>query len=239
MQANVTCERIQRGVRENGSWNGILGKINNRECDITFGGYYPDNEVHEDFWATDAYLEDPFVWYVKLATLEPPWLGLATIFAAETWILFFVVLVITWLTWYFIGRVSYYESDYHRSLSLTALNTWGLTICVSVLERPNHMALRILFISLTFYSLNAIYIYTSDLINVFSSPGYEHQIDNIEEVIELGIPFGGEEENRDWFIDEPVIYEKYNTSPNFEVKIKNIEKQRNIEFYRRTKNFDV
>uniref|UniRef100_T1H2G7 Ionotropic glutamate receptor C-terminal domain-containing protein n=1 Tax=Megaselia scalaris TaxID=36166 RepID=T1H2G7_MEGSC len=179
--------------------------VNNRICDITFGGYYPDNEVHEDFWTTDNYLEDPFRFYIKLAGLEEPWRGLATIFEWDIWVLSFFTLVICWILWFLFGMISKRESSDHRSQSLTALNTFALSINVSVFERPEHNPLRLLFMALTLFALNLTCIYSSKLIDVFTRPAYVHQIDTIEEVMELGIPFGGPKESRDWFENDDDI----------------------------------
>lgn len=192
---------------------------------MTFGGYYPDNEVHEDFWTTDSYFEDPWTWYIKLAGLEPPWKGLATIFAFETWLLSFAILIISWITWFTIGRISQDEDSSHRSVSLTALNTFGVTLCVAVFERPNYHPLRIFFMALTLFSLNLVCIYTSKLIDVFKNPAFEHQIATIEEVMKLGISFGGPKENQDWFDNESdeLIFKGYNHSENFDIRSDNIK----------------
>lgn len=192
---------------------------------MTFGGYYPDNEVHEDFWTTDSYFEDPWTWYVKLAVLEPPWKGLATIFELETWLLVFATLIFSWITWFTIGRLSISETNYHSSISLTALNTWGLAICVAVFERPEHNPLRIFFMSLTLFALNIICVYTSKLIDVFKNPAFEHQIDTIDEVMAAGLAFGGPKENRDWFDNEgdDFIFNEYNESADFDLRSFNLD----------------
>lgn len=217
-QTNITCNHSDRGVRENGTWSDILGRVNDRVCDMTFGGYFPDNEVHEDFWTTDSYFEDPWTWYIKLAVLESPWKGLATIFNIWTWLYLFATLIISWIAWFTIGKISQFETAYHSSLPLTALNTFGLTICVAVFERPDHHPLRIFFMALTLFSLNLVCIYTSKLIDVFTNPAFEHQISTMNEVIERQISFGGPKENQDWFNNEndELIFRNYNRSDGFD-----------------------
>lgn len=191
---------------------------------MTFGGYYPDNEVHEDFWTTDSYLEDPWTWYIKLAVLESPWKGLVTIFAYDTWLLYFAMLITCWIIWFTMGRISQFEDKYQRSISLTALNTFGVTVGIAVYERPNHHPLRIFFMGWTIFALILVCYYTSNLINVFTHPAFENQISTIKEVIKNGISFGGPKENQDWFDndDDNIIFKSYNSSSDFDIRPENI-----------------
>lgn len=50
--------------------------------------------------------------------------------------------------------------------------------------------LRIFFIALALYSVNLTTIYTSKLINVFTDPPFEDQIDTIVEIVESHLPIG-------------------------------------------------
>lgn len=54
---------VTRGQKlDNGTWTDLLQKIQNEECDFAVGGFYPDNEVHEDFAVTSTYYQDSFKW---------------------------------------------------------------------------------------------------------------------------------------------------------------------------------
>ncbi|XP_029405429.2 uncharacterized protein LOC105224711 [Bactrocera dorsalis] len=212
-----SCKRDNRGVREeNGTWTGLLGKLIDRNCDFILGGFYPDNEVNEDFWASTCYLSDSYTWYVKLADRRPAWIALYQIFQDETWMCFLALLLLTWLFWYFFVNVLPEPSD-HKDLSLAGINAMAVSLCVSVEERPECYASRIFFLALSFYGVNVVAVYTSQLISVFTDPGFLHQIDTLKEVIEADIPFGGPDENQDWFEnDEDMwIFEKYNDSSLF------------------------
>lgn len=54
---------MPRGELKNGSWTGLLGLLRNDRCDFVIGGFFPDNEVHEDFGETSTYFEDTYTWY--------------------------------------------------------------------------------------------------------------------------------------------------------------------------------
>ncbi|XP_055908598.1 uncharacterized protein LOC129943298 [Eupeodes corollae] len=215
-QLNVTCEHNKRGVRENGTWTDLLGRLNNRSCDFIIGGFYSDDEVREDFWSTDSYLYDSHTWFFAAAKVRPASTALYTIYEPQMWLYIELVFLITWFFWLTIGCILP-EKEAHKSTSLTAINSWGVTLGASVHDRPECHTSRIFFIGLCLYGLNVTSIYTSKLIAVFADPGHEHQISTIEEVIHKGIPYGGPAESRDWFEnpDDIEIYTGYNDSDNF------------------------
>lgn len=78
----------------------------------------------------------------------------------------------------------------HRNLPLCVLNSWAVFLGVASNNRPFWNPLRIFFISLTLYSINITTIYTSKLINVFTDPPRQDQIDTIEEIVESKLPIG-------------------------------------------------
>uniref|UniRef100_A0A1I8PFB4 Ionotropic glutamate receptor C-terminal domain-containing protein n=2 Tax=Stomoxys calcitrans TaxID=35570 RepID=A0A1I8PFB4_STOCA len=214
---DATCEKESRGVQgEAGNWSGLLGRLNDRDCDFIIGGFYPDNEVVGSFWVSDCYLQDSYAWFAKLADPRPAWMALYSIFGNRTWMCFMAMLLISWLAWALFVIVLP-EPTESREWSLTFINNIAVSLCVSVNERPFCMASRIFFVSLSLYGLNVASTYTSKLISVFSNPGNLHQIDNLREVVEAGIPFGGSEECRDWFENEEDmwIFDLYNESSDF------------------------
>ncbi|XP_053967113.1 uncharacterized protein LOC128868714 [Anastrepha ludens] len=211
------CDEETRGVREeNGTWTGLLGKLFDRDCDFIIGGFFPDNEVIENFWGSDCYLYDSYTWFVKLADPRPAWMAIYHIFKDETWLCFIILLLITWIFWYFFVNMLP-EPPNHKDFSLTGINAMAVSICVAVEERPECFSSRIFFLALTIYGMNVVAIYNSQLITVFTDPGYLHQIHNLLEVLDAGIPFGGPDENQDWFEnDEDMwIFENYNDTDLF------------------------
>ncbi|KAH8284574.1 hypothetical protein KR018_004556 [Drosophila ironensis] len=221
---NQTCSTESRGdIDGNGVWNGLLGKLNDNECDFVIGGFYPDNEVADYFWGTDTYLQDAHTWYIKEAEVRPAWLAMVGIFEPYTWLCFMLMLLLSWLTWFVLVKILP-EPQYYHQWSLTGINALAVTICVAVQERPICEATRVFFMALTLYGLNVVATYTSKMIATFQDPGYLHQLDELSEVIEAGIPFGGHEESRDWFEnDEDMwIFNGYNTSEEFTPRTKNL-----------------
>lgn len=127
--------------------------------------------------------------YVFIAKRLPEWLGMLVIFKYTTWIVTCSILIASAISWCFFGRMTT-EKKSHSRFAQCFLNSWAVTICISVHNRPERSALRIFFIALALYSINLTTIYTSKLIDVFVNPPYEDQIDTIEEIVDSQLPIG-------------------------------------------------
>lgn len=124
-----------------------------------------------------------------VAPLQPPWLGLITIFEYTTWIASCLILLISSLAWYSFGHATP-EKIPHKRFVLCSLNSLSVSLGISSHNRPAYYPLRIFFLTLAIYAVNITTIYTSKLINVFTHPAYEEQIDTIQEIIESKLPIG-------------------------------------------------
>jgi hypothetical protein len=155
---------------------------------------------------------------VEKAGLEPRWLGLITIFKIKAWAAFGVVLIVSWISWWILGKISG-ESRQHGQVLLTFMNVLAVTLGISANNRPVNSPLRVFFSILALYALTITAIYTSKLITVFTNPKYGHQVNSIEEILESGLPIGGRQENVDWFENDDEldkqIFERYNFSDAF------------------------
>lgn len=127
--------------------------------------------------------------YTFIAPETPKWRGMLAIFDYLTWASFCLVLIISAVAWFLLGHATH-EARSMRQFGLCALNTWSVVLGTSILARPQYIPLRVFFLSLALYSLNATTIYTSKLINVFTTPAYEHQIDSFDEILGSNIPIG-------------------------------------------------
>lgn len=200
---------MSRGENINGKWSNLLGMIRGDFCHFVVGGFFPDNDVHDDFGVTVTYLQDTYTWYylyiytiqsasnsnhstfryTALAPLEAPWKGLITIFEPNTWLLFLIILFVSSFTWLLLGRAMP-EQLPHKQIVMCALNTWAVFLGVSANNRPEMTPLRIFFILFSLYGLILTTLYTSQLISVFTNPAYDAQIDSIDEILAAGLPIG-------------------------------------------------
>ncbi|XP_037024283.1 uncharacterized protein LOC119066111 [Bradysia coprophila] len=224
-QTNIICSSLPRGDMHNGSWTGLLRLVREDKCDFVFGGFFPDNDVHEDFGHTSSYFEDTYTWYIYFAPLRPRWKGLIEIFQSETWLLLIGTLFIAGLSWFVFGKAMA-ETNSNKKLVLCVMNSLAVILGISSNNRPDYTPLRIFFVLLALYGLNVTTIYTSKLITVFTEPAHEQQITTIQEILKERIPIGGQEEYEDWFMNEnpldQIISEKYNNSDHFLATLENM-----------------
>lgn len=235
-QQNTVCSTMERGERDdeengdhNGSWSDLLGQLQAKRCDLLVGGFFPDNDVHEDFAVTNTYMQDTYTWYVYLAALQAPWRGLLAIFQPQTWLLFYLILIIAAVAWWTFGW-SMPEHRAHKQPVLAALNTWSVFLSVSANNRPDFSPLRVFFVLLALYGLNVTTLYTSNLITMFTDPRHEDQLGTIDAILAAGLPIGGREEYSDWFEnDSPhdrAVRERYNSTDAFMPRAANLERVR-------------
>lgn len=213
----INCTDLERGERdENGTWSDLLGEVQNGNCDIIAGAFFPDYDTHDDYAATDFYLQDYYRFFIPKAQLEPRWKGLIHIFKREIWYAALTIFIISWIFW-FISGIFTHESYQHRQFILIFLNVLAVTLGVSANNRPQYPTMRFFFSIIALYSLILTSLYTSKLIDVFTNPKTDYQIDSIEEVLENGFLIGGRIENYDWFDNDNdrQIHERYNFSEAF------------------------
>lgn len=130
-----------------------------------------------------------FCRYVFVAQRQPEWMGMITIFETTTWAAFCFVLIISAISWCYLGRATP-EKMAHKHFGLCFLNSFCVFLGVASNNQPFWHPVRIVFISLTLYAINVTTIYTSKLIQVFTDPPYQEQIDTIEEIIESKLAIG-------------------------------------------------
>ncbi|XP_070509008.1 probable glutamate receptor [Chironomus tepperi] len=223
---NITCTTMDRGERqEDGSWTFLLNEVREDRCDIIAGAFFPDYDTHEDFAATDYYLQDYYRFFVPKAPIEPRWKGLINIYSSDIWYAVLTTFIISWILWFIFGIFSL-ESYQHRQFILISLNVLCIFLGISANNRPEYNSLRFFFSILALYALIITTLYTSKLIDVFTNPKDDYQIDSIVELLESSLPIGGRLETMDWFDNgdglDMEIYARFNSSQAFRPSPKTI-----------------
>lgn len=216
---NVTCLNMERGEPlGNGSWSHMLGEVRGDTCDIIAGAFFPDQDVHAAFAATDFYLQDFYTFFVPKAPFMPRWKGLITIFKPQLWYAALTVFIIAWIFWIILGMLTD-EALEHRQPIVVFLHVLRLTFSVSITNQPVLNPLRIFFAMLALYSLILSSLYTSKLITVFTNPKRDYQFDSVEELLATDLLIGGRSENVDWFQNDDdldmEIHRRYNFTEPF------------------------
>lgn len=217
---NITTMLRGEKDQQNQTWDGLMGKLINREADIVVGGIYPDNEVHDDFDSSISYLQDSYTWVVPRAKEMPKWRALTIIFDPHMWLATFIIYFLCMGMWYILGNLSM-ESQYQTTLVHCALNILYMNIGGSAYSRPRFQTLRVLFVFFNLYSVILITAYQTKLITVLTESSYETQLDSVEELLESGLQFGGFGELKGFFEDnnsslDHMIDERYISVENLD-----------------------
>lgn len=196
-------EKDERGV-----WTGALTHIVEAKSDILIGGIFPDDDVHEDFDSSTAYLTNSYTWVVPRAQKSAPWIALIIIFNKYVWLTASATFLVCSIAWKVIAILSH-DTNYHKNISHCLLNTLYSSLGFASYMRPVKQSLRIFFIFLSLYCILFLTAYQTKLIDVLTHPSFEKQIETIEELVESDLLIGGTEELHDLFVNstDPFDYE--------------------------------
>lgn len=203
---NYEIINTTRGEKVLGQWDGALKELIKKRGNVLIGGIFPDNDIHEDFECSSAYLGDSYTWVVPKAYPSPRWLPLIIIFEKIVWASFICVFIICVFTWRILGQVSN-DTNYNRTFNHCFLSTWICSLGFGTYFRPNKECLRVFFVFLNLYCILCLTAYQTKLIDVLRNPTFQYQIKTIEELVLSGLKLGGFEELHDLF---------YNSSDPFD-----------------------
>lgn len=184
---------------ENGSWDGMFGKLKKGYGEVGIGGIYPDLDVHEDFDATQSYLEDSFAWIVPRARETPEWENLIILLQPTMWLATGVVYLLCTIVWYFLAQVVWEKGIKLKTFVPSLLDSWCINLGVSTVFRPTSDSFRIYFIFFCLYSMLWCTIYQTKMITILTNPTYEKQMTEVEELLSSNLKFGGNEYFRELF----------------------------------------
>ncbi|XP_050343844.1 uncharacterized protein LOC126769250 [Nymphalis io] len=222
-----------RGERnQQGEWNGALEDLVSRKGHILLGGIFPDFDVQEDFECSSTYLTDSYIWVVPRAYPSPPWVSLTITFQNSVWYSAIGGFILCVLAWKFLGQLSG-DSHYNKSFGHCLFNTWVCLLGFSANTRPKKHSLRIFFIFLNLYGIIFLTAYQTKLIDVLQNPTYESQIDNVEELVQSKLKFGGIQELNGLFFNssdpfDNLVGEKWTDVSNLSQALRYVILHRNF-----------
>lgn len=143
---------------------------------------------------TIPYIYSSVRWYVPCARPLPRMERILSVFAPPIWltmaIVFFLTTAIFWLT----GNSSFsyhvQESSCYKTLSYCFYNVWAVLMGVSVTEMPRSCCLRALFFIFVCYCFAMNTLFQAFFVTFLVEPGYEKQIETLEELIDSGASVG-------------------------------------------------
>jgi hypothetical protein len=177
----------------NNSWSGMKGHLYNNISDVAFGGLFLDTELCSVFECTDTFFQSDLVWHLPRAEQIAKWKSLIRVFKPITWIAFLAACVtVTLLLWRMARskNADRSETPAYANFSKCFSNVWAVVLGVSVSEMPHTSRPRVLFLIWLFYCLHMNIVYLSFLTTFMIHPGFEHQIQNVEELVDSDMEYG-------------------------------------------------
>jgi uncharacterized protein YihD (DUF1040 family) len=177
----------------NGSWTGMKGHLINNISDMAIGALFLDTELCDVFECTVTYLETHFIWHIPRAKEIAKWKGLFLVFKLTTWLAFVAVCAaVVVLLWGMArsNRADPSETSTYANIGKCFSSVWAALLGVSVPEMPRTNTLRVLFLLWLFYCLHINIVYLTFLATFLMQPGFEHQIQSAEELVESDVEYG-------------------------------------------------
>lgn len=165
----------------NGTYTGLYTYLLTRKADLFFG--LAPSEFNEFFDMSLPSLMEETPWWVPAARPEPAWKNLKRIYQNSLWISILTTLGLTTFLWCLIGKKEY------KQRFICFLICWSVLLQTAA-KLPKSLAMKILFISWVLFSLVLCISYQSQLISILTNPFYEHQISNVQELLESKLLYG-------------------------------------------------
>lgn len=156
---------------------------------ISFSGMMIGNNSIEPFFDTTvSHIDTTAVWFVPTALQIAQWKNLTVIFEVNVWLIIFFMFLINGLFWWLVGR-NKEKSNEFKDLTLSIMCSFHILLQGSV-KNPKTGVLRILVIVWTFSCLLLFTAHQCQLTGILTSPIYEKQISNLEELVTSKLKFG-------------------------------------------------
>jgi hypothetical protein len=172
----------------NNTWTGLKGDLYNNVTELGFGALLLDTELCDIFECTTPYLKDRLVWHVPRAKQVPNWKGLYRVFQMDTWMVIVVISITVALLLWRLSIISH-ETSY-ATLVTSLSHVWAVMLGVSAPGMPRASRPRLLFLIWVIYCLHIDALYLSFLTSFMINPGYEHQVRDVEELVQSKLDYG-------------------------------------------------
>lgn len=174
-------------ITEDGRITGLLGQIVLGKADIGFGAWPLHPKLIMIMDSTKTYYRDDWLWWVPCAKKLPQWKSITMVFLPETWIVLFVSIISAIVV---ISGLVTCEPIEYRVYRNCASTVWATFLGVSTPYLPRRTPTRIFLISWIWYCVAVNVIFQAFLTSFIIEPGFQHQMNSIEEIVTSGIKYG-------------------------------------------------
>ena len=125
---------------------------------------------------------DDIYWLVPCGKPNPRMRQVTRIFSGSLWSALILVIIVSAIVMWQVTKYSVGASLGYKSISISLLNLWALTLGVGVSEIPKTPRQRIVFLFLMWYSLSISLLFQTYFTSILVDPGIDEQIHSRQEL---------------------------------------------------------
>lgn len=170
-----------------GIYSNLYKLMYNYQGDMIFGTLKLNVSFHEEFDTIYPHMIDAVTWYAPRARQIAPYKNLFIVFQKSLWIILIAIFIMIVPTWWLIGNAS--KSYQDTSFIHYFLLAWYSLLLGSV-RQPQKLIMRIFFITWIMSTFLLSTTYQSKFTSILTTPVYDKQISNEEDIINSGLQYG-------------------------------------------------
>jgi len=163
------------------------------ESDMVFGGLPLVVKEISKAEPTFPYFAVELNWFVPCPKPFSRLQKISHIFSPSVWVAIVGVLFLVTVTSWCLAKQSKDIRSY-TTLSSVLYNVWAVTVGVPVTGMPRSLRFRLLFLVFVFYCFAIGTVFQTYMTSFLVDPGYENQLNSVDEILDSGIAFGYTEE---------------------------------------------
>ena len=177
-------------ITKDGRITGVLEKVVLGKADIGFGAWPLHPKLIMVMDATKTYYRDDWLWWVPCAKKVPRWKSIIMVFLPETWITLFISITSAVVVICGLVICQPMERAVYQNYTNCASSVWATFLGVATPYMPRRTPTRMFLISWIWYCLAINIIFQTFLTSFLIEPGYQHQMNSIEEIMNSKIKYG-------------------------------------------------
>ncbi|XP_034837741.1 glutamate receptor ionotropic, NMDA 2C-like [Maniola hyperantus] len=213
LEIKTPIEGNDVGKYEHNNWTGSLGDVFNDRVDVSVCSLPVTATKYGNFTISFIYNSMDIVWIAQLPAIKPAWQKLLSPFQTNLRIaLFFIFVGVVILnaftkssTWTKIRRVVKISPIRYNLL----FYSWALFLAVPILRMPKKRPFLLIVYTWIWFCFIVKSAYQAVLIRSLKNENYENFFSDFESVLKSKKPYGGPATLREYYKNEPVIYNNW------------------------------
>lgn len=213
LDIKTPIEGNDAGVYENNNWTGSLGDVFNSRVHVSVCSVPITVDIYGNFQISFIYNSMDIVWTAQLPRIKPAWQKLLRPYKTDLRIALFFVFVGVVLVNAFIRTSTW--NNISRVVKISPIRSnllfysYALFLAVPILKMPKKPPLLLIVYTWIWFCFVVKSAYTAVLIRSLKNEIYEEFFTDFASVFKAKLPYGGMRTFREYYIDEPEIYDKW------------------------------